>query len=68
MMRGINADAWIGLFAPAGSPVVALLQKEIAAAAPELKWSKIIKDAGITLEQARSGAAASRISARVRSR
>jgi tripartite-type tricarboxylate transporter receptor subunit TctC len=77
---GLNVDSWIGLFAPAGTPapVIEKLQKEIAAAAPELKakflavggdymsvapeeldgfirgehdkWTKIIKDAGITLE------------------
>jgi tripartite-type tricarboxylate transporter receptor subunit TctC len=79
-ITGINVDSWIGLFAPAGTPtpVIERLQKEIAAAAPELKakfvavggdymtvppetlgsfvrsehdkWTRIIKDAGITLE------------------
>jgi tripartite-type tricarboxylate transporter receptor subunit TctC len=79
-ITGINVDSWIGLFAPAGTPesIIEKLQKEIAAAAPELKakfvaiggdymtvppdqlrsfvqsehdrWTKIIKDAGITLE------------------
>ena len=79
-VAGLNVDSWIGLFAPVGTPapVIAKLQKEIAAAAPELKakfiavggdymsvapdkleafvradydkWTKLIKDAGITLE------------------
>lgn len=76
----LNVDSWIGLFAPTGTPkpVIEKLQKEIAAAAPELKtkfvavggdylevppdkldafvhaefvkWSKVIREAGISLE------------------
>jgi tripartite-type tricarboxylate transporter receptor subunit TctC len=38
-VKGLNVDSWIGLFAPAGTPKPAIekLQREIAAAAPELK-------------------------------
>jgi tripartite-type tricarboxylate transporter receptor subunit TctC len=38
-VTGLNVDSWIGLFAPAGTPkpVVERLQKEIAAAMPELE-------------------------------
>ncbi|MGA9895473.1 MAG: tripartite tricarboxylate transporter substrate binding protein [Xanthobacteraceae bacterium] len=79
-VNGLNVDSWIGLFAPTGTPkpVIEKLQKEIAAAAPELKtkfvavggdylevppdkldafvhaefvkWSKVIREAGISLE------------------
>ena len=36
---GLEIDSWIGIFAPAKTPpaVIARLQKEIAAAAPEMK-------------------------------
>jgi len=79
-MPGLDIDSWIGLFAPANTPKPAIerLQKDIAAAMPELqarfvavggdamtvepqrlngfiraehdKWTKVIKDAGITLD------------------
>lgn len=79
-VKGLDVDSWIGLFAPAHTPqpVIERLQKEIAAAMPELrerfvavggeamtvepqrlngfvrdehgKWTKVIKDAGITLD------------------
>lgn len=79
-LSGFDVDSWIGLFAPAHTPlpVIERLQKEIAAAMPELqsrfvavggdamtvepqrlngfihaehgKWTKVIKEAGITLD------------------
>lgn len=79
-ISGLDVDSWIGLFAPAHTPqpVIERLQKEIAAAMPELqsrfvavggdamtveparldgfihaehgKWTKVIKEAGITLD------------------
>ena len=79
-VKGLDVDSWIGLFAPANTPKPAIerLQKEIAAAMPELetrfvavggegmtvepqrlnsfirdehsKWTKVIKEAGITLD------------------
>jgi tripartite-type tricarboxylate transporter receptor subunit TctC len=79
-VKGLDVDSWIGLFAPAHTPqpVIERLQKEIAAAMPELqerfvavggeamtvepqrlnsfiraehgKWTKVIKEAGITLD------------------
>jgi tripartite-type tricarboxylate transporter receptor subunit TctC len=38
-VRGLEIDSWIGIFAPAQTPpaVIALLQKHIADAAPEMK-------------------------------
>ena len=38
-VSGLEIDSWIGIFAPAKTPpaVIALLQKEIAAAGPEMK-------------------------------
>jgi tripartite-type tricarboxylate transporter receptor subunit TctC len=78
---GLEIDSWIGIFAPAKTPpaAIALLQKHIAEAGPEMKpklanvggelmevapeklsavvkadydkWLKIIKDAGISLDQ-----------------
>jgi tripartite-type tricarboxylate transporter receptor subunit TctC len=38
-VRGFEIDSWIGIFAPAKTPpeVIALLQKHIAAAGPEMK-------------------------------
>ncbi len=77
---GLEIDSWIGIFAPARTPpaIIALLQKHIAEAGPEMKlklanvggelmevppeklnavvkadtvkWLKIIKDAGISLD------------------
>jgi tripartite-type tricarboxylate transporter receptor subunit TctC len=37
-VKGLNVDSWIGLFAPAGTPALAIekLQKELAASAAEL--------------------------------
>lgn len=79
-VKGLDVDSWIGLFVPAHTPqpVIERLQKEIAAAMPELqgrfvavggeamtvepqrlngfvraehgKWTKVIKDAGISLD------------------
>jgi tripartite-type tricarboxylate transporter receptor subunit TctC len=79
-VKGLDVDSWIGLFAPAHTPQPAIerLQKEIAAAMPELqarfvavggdamtvepqrlnsfiraehgKWTKVIKEAGISLD------------------
>jgi tripartite-type tricarboxylate transporter receptor subunit TctC len=79
-VKGLDVDSWIGLFAPANTskPVIERLQKEIAAAMPELgprfvavggdamtvepqrlnsfiraehgKWTKVIKEAGISLD------------------
>jgi tripartite-type tricarboxylate transporter receptor subunit TctC len=79
-VKGLDVDSWIGLFAPAHTPqpVIERLQKEIAAAMPELqsrfvavggdammvepqrlnsfiraehgKWTKVIKEAGISLD------------------
>jgi tripartite-type tricarboxylate transporter receptor subunit TctC len=79
-VKDLDVDSWIGLFAPANTPkpVIERLQKEIAAAMPELqerfvavggdsmtvepqrlngfiraehgKWTKVIKEAGITLD------------------
>jgi tripartite-type tricarboxylate transporter receptor subunit TctC len=79
-VKGLDVDSWIGLFAPAHTPqpVIERLQKEVAAAMPELrerfvavggdamtvepqrlnsfiraehgKWTKVIKEAGISLD------------------
>jgi tripartite-type tricarboxylate transporter receptor subunit TctC len=79
-VNGLDVDSWIGLFAPAHTPqpVIERLQKEIAAAMPELQerfvavggdsmvveparldgfiraehsnWTKVIKEAGISLD------------------
>jgi len=79
-VKGLDVDSWIGLFAPTNTPRPAIerLQKEIAAAMPELqerfvavggeamtveparlndfvraehgKWTKVIKESGISLD------------------